>query len=121
MLIAVPNVLSFVKESKRGAHLNKAEFLERSAIDNYNIEIANNINPKALTYTFVDGVESSVNTTLKLVKRKKGFLDGILKVNIEGKVAYAFYEDDMCIEKGYDDVSGIISEKNNIACLNTVP
>lgn len=52
---------------------------------------------------------------------KKGFLDGILKVNIEGKVAYAFYEDDMCIEKGYDDVSGIISEKNNIACLNTVP
>lgn len=77
MLIAVPNVLSFVKESKRGAHLNKAEFLERSAIDNYNIEIANNINPKALTYTFVDGVESSVNTTLKLVKRKKGFLDGI--------------------------------------------
>lgn len=118
VLIAIPYTQTTMNKSKDNAFRAKALDIEQSAKDNQTMFLVANQNLKAMEYSFDEGNETSSYPEYKVIKKGKAPTAGIVKINEQGNVALAIYENDRCAQKDYDDIDVIVSNVSLEECID---
>jgi prepilin-type N-terminal cleavage/methylation domain-containing protein len=119
-LIATPIILKVVDDANKGAFRNSAYGIANAAEFEFAKETLKNTKASEVAFIYVNGVESSNPAGRKLDYKGNVPQNGVILVNYEGKVAMALYNGKYCAEKGYNDVSVVLTEKTLEECEQTL-
>lgn len=117
MLIAGPIILDLIDNSQKGAFKNTAYGIIEAGKYNYTNEIIQSSDIKAMSFSYVNGVETSNPSGRKLDYKGDRPKTGAVLLNAEGQIAIAIHNGKYCASKNYMDVEATISKITENECL----
>lgn len=115
-LISTPIVFNIIDEAKKGALQNTAYGIIEASKLNYSRIVLKEGSIDSIVFTYVDGVESSEPSGLKLDYKGKKPRNGTIMVNSEGEIAVALHNGEYCADKGYKYAQVTVSKKPVAEC-----
>lgn len=101
-VITIPSISNTIVESKKATFESQARGIVRSAKYEFKrIEMIGDIPPE-ITFQFTNGVETSNVADAKLEYDGEKVKNGIVKINDDGEVAFAIYNEEWCATKKHN-------------------
>ncbi len=110
-VVVTPVVLKIIDDAKKGAFKNSVYGLVKAAELNYSKNFLKDSKSKKVIYTYINGVETSNQSSYKLDYKGQKPKDGTIVINEKGEVALAIHNGNYCAEKDYNNSEVIISNK----------
>ncbi|MGE5456451.1 MAG: prepilin-type N-terminal cleavage/methylation domain-containing protein [Ignavibacteriales bacterium] len=119
-LIASPIIIGLIDDARKESFKDSAYGIVNSGELLYSQDLLSGV-IEEVTFTYIDGVESSSIGGKKLNYNGSKPKIGQVKVNNRGQVAIAIHNGNYCAEKGYNDSEVILSEKIEEECVLSIP
>ncbi len=116
MLIVTPIVLKTIQDSRKGAFINSAYGIIKSAEYEFSQNAVNGKQTGIITYSYSDLGETSTPSGYALEYKGDKPKNGKVVVNEIGLIAVAIHDGTYCIEKGYNDTKVVLTEKLLVNC-----